>query len=518
MKYKNKNKKTPLLKSANPYFPSNLKINKVNKENKNKTEIIKEKDIKEVNLENKNNIKENIKKNEDKLFKTPISISSNNDYTYSNSSNNSNNNNNNKNNSLKSKSENSINEENNQPGILYNQIISEENEEFNSENNESSNKNKKNISRYSDEEKEENINLNTFINENNKDNIKSDFIEFLNIILIDNYIEIRNKIVPYIINNPLNQEKFIDILYEKSIKEKKYRSLYAKLCKDLDKCLVRKKEKIKSPLRIRLIENSKKNFKNLSNNIYDKNYVFGNLSFIIELINVQLVSKKVGVQTINNLIEKYNKYDNLDNDLFDNKIDIKYIYLESIIIVLNQFSTSLMFFQKDRIRNYDLKVFEKEIYDDILFLNKVFKKENNTIPNLLKFKLINVIDKYKRNWKPYFFESVNQINLDLIPKIPIVVNKEIIDKNENFKNKRTKNFKNLRKKNYLHYYSSDSYDKLYNRQFFEDYDDYYYVTYKSHENYYDNYKNNYSYRRYKNNSISNFQNQNFKNNNFQKWK
>ncbi len=81
---KNKNKKTPLLKSANPYFPSNLKINKVNKENKNKTEIIKEKNIKEVNLENKNNIKENIKKNEDKLFKTPISISSNNDYTYSN--------------------------------------------------------------------------------------------------------------------------------------------------------------------------------------------------------------------------------------------------------------------------------------------------------------------------------------------------------------------------------------------------------------------------------------------------
>ena len=40
-------------------------------------------------------------------------------------------------------SENSINEENNQPGILYNQIISEENEEFNSENNERSNKNKK---------------------------------------------------------------------------------------------------------------------------------------------------------------------------------------------------------------------------------------------------------------------------------------------------------------------------------------------------------------------------------------
>ena len=37
------------------------------------------KNIKEVNLENKKNIKK-----KDKLFKTPISISSNNDYTYSN--------------------------------------------------------------------------------------------------------------------------------------------------------------------------------------------------------------------------------------------------------------------------------------------------------------------------------------------------------------------------------------------------------------------------------------------------
>ena len=54
---KNKNKKTPLLKSAKPCFPSNLKINEVNKENKNKTEI---KNIKEVNLENKKNIKKKI--------------------------------------------------------------------------------------------------------------------------------------------------------------------------------------------------------------------------------------------------------------------------------------------------------------------------------------------------------------------------------------------------------------------------------------------------------------------------
>ncbi len=143
---KNKNKKTPLLRSAKPYYPLNMKINKINKEqykNKNKTEIIKEENILLNNKELKDNFqKDKIKNqfsNEEKLFKTPVSISSNNDYTYSNSSSN---NSNNKSNNIKNKSDNSILEnEENQPGTLYNQVISEENEELNSENNESPKKN-----------------------------------------------------------------------------------------------------------------------------------------------------------------------------------------------------------------------------------------------------------------------------------------------------------------------------------------------------------------------------------------
>ena len=536
---KNKNKKTPLLRSAKPYYPLNMKIHKINKEqynNKNKTEIIKE----ENNLLNNKELKENFQEveiktkfsNEEKLFKTPISISSNNDYTYSNSSSN---NSNNKSNNLKNKSENSILEnEENQPGTLYNQVISEENEELNSENNESpKKKSQQNIIRYSDEENEEEIKIElpNFINEIKKDEIKGNFLEYLNIILIDNYIDIRDKIVPFIINNPFNQEKFIDILFQKSIYENKFRPLYAKLCKDLDKCLVPKKEKIKSPLRNRLIDICKRNFKNIKNYIFNKNYVFGNLCFIAELINVQLVSKKVGVQTINNLIEKYNKYENGDDELLSNRILIKYIYLESIIILLDKFATCLMYYQKDRIRSYDMNFFDKEINKQIQFLRNVLNKKNSfEIPLYLKLKLINIIEKAKRNWKPYFFETVNQINIELIPNIPININQYDIQNYENdngksnnkkYINKKKKNYSNNSYNNPKHY--SDSYDNLYNRQFFEDYD---YYNYERNDNYYyDNYQNNYSgfsynFKKNKNKSSSNLQNKNYKNKNqnFQKWK
>ena len=542
---KNKNKKTPLLKSAKPYYPLNMKIHKINKEqykNKNKTEVIKEENILLNNKELKDNFQKGINKkfsNEEKLFKTPISISSNNDYTYSNSSsnnsNNKSNNKSNKSNNLKNKSENSILEnEENQPGTLYNQVISEENEELNSENNESpKKKSQQNILRYSDEENEEEIKIDlpNFINEIKKDEIKGNFIEYLNIILINNYIDIRNKIVPFIINNPFNQEKFIDILFQKSIYENKFRPLYAKLCKDLDKCLVPKKEKIKSPLRNRLIDICKKNFKNIKNHIYNKNYVFGNLCFIAELINVQLVSKKVGVQTINNLIEKYNKYENGDDDLLSNRELIKYIYLESIIILLDKFATCLMYYQKDRIRSYDMNFFDKEIKKQIQFLRNVLNKKNYfEIPLYLKLKLINIIEKEKRNWKPYYFEIVNQIDINLIPNIPININNNEIEnyENDNEKSNYKKYSKKKKKNNSINLYNnrknySDSYDNLYNRKFFEDYD---YYNYIKNDNYYDNYQNNYTgfsynFKNNKNKSSSNLQNKNLKNkkqNFFQKWK
>jgi hypothetical protein len=186
-----------------------------------------------------------------------------------------------------------------------------------------------------------------------------------------------------------------------------------------------------------------------------------------------------------------------------------------------------MYYQKDRIRSYDMNFFDKEIKKQIQFLRNVLNKKNSLeIPLYLKIKLINIIEKSKRNWKPYFFETVNQINIDLIPNIPINIKNYEIQNYEN-DNSNNKKYSKKKKNNYSNSYSnpknySDSYDNLYNRQFFEDYD---YYNYERNDNYYDNYQNNYSgfsynYKKNKNKSSSNLQNKNYKNKNqnFQKWK
>ena len=257
------------------------------------------------------------------------------------------------------------------------------------------------------------IPLPDFINEIKKDEIKINCIELLNLITVDNYNIIKNKIVDFIINKPINQEKLIDVLFYKAIYENKFRSLYVKLCKDLDKILADKKTKIKSAMRNKLLDNCKKNFKSIKNSISDINYAIGNICFLSDLINIQMVSKKVGTQTINNLINKYYKFEK-SNDKSNN--NNKYLYLECIIIMVDKFGTGLMI-NKENIRCYEREIFEKEIHQHIEFLKNVLNNEKNNININLKYKLINLIEKSKNNWKSYLFETVNKIDIKSIPKI-----------------------------------------------------------------------------------------------------
>ena len=263
-----------------------------------------------------------------------------------------------------------------------------------------------------------------FINEIKKDEIKINCIELLNIITLDNYNIIKNKIIDFIYNKPINQEKLIDVLFYKAIYENKFRSLYVKLCKDLDKILADKKTKMKSAMRNKLLDICKKNFKSIKNSISDMNYAIGNICFLSDLINIQMVSKKVGTQTINNLINKYYKYEK-SND--NNNNNNKYLYLECIIIMLDKFGTGLMI-NKENIKYYEREIFEKEIHQDIEFLKNVLNKEKNNLNINLKCKLINLIEKSKNNWKSYLFETVNKIDIKSIPKIsksPPIINKKI---------------------------------------------------------------------------------------------
>ena len=65
--------------------------------------------------------------------------------------------------------------------------------------------------------------------------IKYKIIEYLNMLTLDNYKTISDNIYKIICENIENQIIFLDILFNKSLKEKLYFKFYAKLCKDFDK-------------------------------------------------------------------------------------------------------------------------------------------------------------------------------------------------------------------------------------------------------------------------------------------
>jgi hypothetical protein len=59
----------------------------------------------------------------------------------------------------------------------------------------------------------------------------------------DNYDLVMAKILEIIKDKIENQDKFIDVIFLKSISEESYVGIYAKLCKDLDKELPQKNRK-----------------------------------------------------------------------------------------------------------------------------------------------------------------------------------------------------------------------------------------------------------------------------------
>ena len=79
--------------------------------------------------------------------------------------------------------------------------------------------------------------------EASKDPIRFQITEHLNILTVDNYKQTSENIYEIIKDDIENQEKFLDVLFNKSVNEKAYVKLYAKLCKDFDKKLPQKSPK-----------------------------------------------------------------------------------------------------------------------------------------------------------------------------------------------------------------------------------------------------------------------------------
>ena len=142
-----------------------------------------------------------------------------------------------------------------------------------------------------------------------KDPIRFKITEYLNILTVDNYKSTSEKIYEIIEKDIENQEKFLDVLFNKSVNEKAFVGLYAKLCKDFDKKLPqkaplkddKKTDKVKkynSIMRTKLLDKCREIFKIENNEKFDeyikvqdkqernmiiKNFVLGNVNFIGEL-------------------------------------------------------------------------------------------------------------------------------------------------------------------------------------------------------------------------------------------
>jgi hypothetical protein len=108
-----------------------------------------------------------------------------------------------------------------------------------------------------------------------------------------------------------------------------------------------------------------------------------------------MVSKKVGLQCLNHLIDKFNQY-STDYKLQDKKE--KYIYLDCYINLLDKFASSVKIYQKEKIREDELLLFENEINKNIKILEEINGEETNIdIPSKIKNQLVKLIQRAKKN-------------------------------------------------------------------------------------------------------------------------
>ena len=249
--------------------------------------------------------------------------------------------------------------------------------------------------------------------EMSKNNYKYEIIEILNTITVDNYPDILLKLntIVYQINNIKsikpeilldNQFRFSEIIIEKAIMEKGYVKLYAKICYDLFKTFnTLKKENPNNilndseNLQTLLITECKQIFNDYQYNkdISEENFVIkkkflGNINFICELIEVKLFPQKIGFEFLDGLFKNYEK--NCD--------DNKYLNLEGIITLLNKFG-KIVFEEKNEKFLEDLNYYMKEC------ITPMIEENNKKIPDYLKYKIINLIEKQKNNWEESMFEK-----------------------------------------------------------------------------------------------------------------
>ena len=250
------------------------------------------------------------------------------------------------------------------------------------------------------------------------DPVKSDLKELLNVLTVDNYADVKKQIYNLIQDDIEKQYKFLEVMFNKAVHEKAFVFLYAKVCKELDRDLPQKTEpkeqggkkvKVTSQMRSKLVEKCREIFKIEKNETIDnyikvsdpterehkmKKFILGNANFISELIKVQVLSKKIAFQCIDNLFKR------LENQSCDEML--KFVYLEAIVLFTDKFGT-LVINQKEKINNEDWEDFQRRIRNCLSKLNEI--QASMSMPGHVKYKIINLIEKEKAGWVQSSYEK-----------------------------------------------------------------------------------------------------------------
>ncbi len=274
--------------------------------------------------------------------------------------------------------------------------------------------------------------------------IKYNIISILNIVTVDNFDIILNQLLKFLNNSEEKQFIFIEVIIEKSFVENSFVVLYAKLCRFLCEVIGGKRQD-ECYLRRKLFEEVKNAFDKLEDNENDKELIIdeyysnkkkllGLINLIVELIEVKILSQKLGFYCLNSL---YNKYIESNNK---SEYSFKYINLETIVFFLSKFGKIIFKRNKNDNKN-KLKNFMNK---------KLFKiKEDESIPGHLKYRIINLFEKQKNNWEDSLYEK------SFIPKGKGLNNEESkiilseIDRENIVKNDLKKWFNYLNKNNIL---------------------------------------------------------------------
>ena len=237
---------------------------------------------------------------------------------------------------------------------------------------------------------------------------------YLDKINSDNYDFVKKEILELIKDIPEMQDKFVDSVIKTSICKFPSCEIYAKLCKSLDKDLSKKggeddkkaeHKKSSSVMKTNLIDKTRLLFtsekfedSNKAEHQYEKDHklkknMFGITKFLIELIKVHILSKKVASSCFQSLFSRYEK--NKSNET------LKAIYIETIIMFVEEF--------EKLIHSHESKMPEKEVEEYSEKVEEIIKKfeqiKDEVKERYLKNKIVKLLERRKKNYEKNKFEK-----------------------------------------------------------------------------------------------------------------